>query len=269
MMYEFCDTIGTPSNALLPSEAICYDGVWIDNDISLYRTLYTSGRESFNADVAELSLESMDGSAFLRKRLRPRTITVGYQITAANAHEMMTAYNRLNKLMRGTQVQVIFADEPDKYYIGTCVTIGTPEPGRLTVKSEMEIYCPDPCKHALEEKTVSPTSGRFAVEYAGTYPARPTFTADFSGNTQKVMFTGDDAVVVAGGTDANTFQSGDSLTIDCSAAEIYLNSEKAPSLGDIANEYESMLLQPGANIITASSTGSSPTLRMKYREAWL
>jgi predicted phage tail component-like protein len=272
MMYEFCDTNRIPAGAALPSEALCYDGVWPDEDISLYRTLYVSGRESFSADIAETPLESMDGSIFLRRRLLPRTIMVGYQITASSAAELMTAYNRLNRIMSGIQVPVSFADEPDKYYVGTCRSIGAPEPGRLSVKAEMEIYCADPCKYAVEEKTVHPNSGGlFAIEYAGSYPVHPSFTAAFSGSAKQVMFTGVNAVVTAGDADASTaaFMNGDDLLIDCGEAEIYLNDEAAPGLGDIANQYEDMLLLPGPNIITPSWTGTAPTVRMKYREAWL
>lgn len=271
-LYSFTDTVQVPGDAPLPSEALCYDGVWLDEDIPLFRTLYVSGRESFSADISETPLESLDGSVFLRRRLLPRTITVGYQITAPTAEAYMQAYNRLCRRMSGVQVQAIFADEPDKYFVGTCRSAGTPEPGRLSVKAEMEIYCADPCKYALEEKTVYTNSGGlFAIEYAGSWPVRPSFTAAFSGNARQVMFTGEAAVVTAGDADASSavFKKNDSLVVDCGAARLSLNGTDAPSLGDIANQYEDMLLVPGANIITPSCVGTAPTFRMLYREAWL
>ena len=86
-MYSFCDTNSIPSGSPLPAEAICYDAKWIDNEIPHFRTLYVSGRESFSADITEAALESRDGSVFLRRRLVPRTITVGYQMTAGTASE--------------------------------------------------------------------------------------------------------------------------------------------------------------------------------------
>ena len=272
MLYNFCDTNQIPSVASLPAEALCFNGVWIDNDISLYRTLYVSGRESFSADIAETALESLDGSVFLRSRLLPRTITVGYQITAPTAGEYMMAYNRLCKLMSGRQVQVIFADEPDKYYIGTCRTVGSPEPGRLTVKAEMEIYCTDPCKYAVQEATVYPNSGGiFAIEYSGSYPVRPSFEAVFSGNAKQVMITGADAIVTAGDSESSaySFARNDKLIIDCADAKIYLNDTSSPALGNIANQYEKMILTPGENLITPSAIGTAPTFKMRYREAWL
>lgn len=273
-LYPFYDTIQTPGAAPLPAEAVCYNGVWIDNDIPQFRTLYVSGRESFSMDITETALESMDGAAFLRRRLLPRTIIVGYQMVTSSASEFMTAFNRLNRLMSGAQVRVSFADEPDKYYTGTCRSIGTPDPGKLAAKAEMEIYCTDPRKYAATETTVSSnSSGVFAIEYGGSYPVRPSFVTSFSGSTRQVAFAGADSAVIsagnASGSSGYAFVSGDRLLIDCAAAKIYLNNISAPALGDIANQFEEMQLAPGSNVITTSYTGAKPTFQLKYRTAWL
>lgn len=278
-MYSFCDTNQVPAGRALPEEALCYNGVWIDDDISLYRTLYVSGRESFSAEVAELSMESVDGSFFLRRRLMPRTITVGYLLSAPTARELMAAYNRLNKLMSGIQVQVMFADEPDKYYVGTCKGVGAPEPGRLTTKGEMEIYCPDPCKYAISETTTAwSTSNTIAVEYEGSYPIRPKLCArGFQTVATHVVFAGDDATVSAGDPDAaegeEAFETASELVIDCAAGKIYKDGLEADALGSIENGYEKMLLNPGANVITAAAyrhlLDATASYRLQYRAAWL
>lgn len=267
-MYSFCDTNSIPSGSPLPAEAICYDSKWIDNEIPQFRTLYVSGRESFSADITEAALESRDGSVFLRRRLVPRTITVGYQMTAGTASELMSAFNRLNALMSGTQVQVIFADEPDKYFIGTCKGVGSPEPGRLAVKGEMEIYCPDPCKYStvLSDVTVVPAADPIEIEYGGTYPARPLISARMTAAGTEVTYElGGAAVQVK----KSSFASGDVVEIDCNAATVRLNGTLTPSIGDIANDYEGMLLQPGTNLIGITHTGCSPATTVYYREAWL
>ena len=272
MLYKFCDTNEQPFYVSLPAEALSYNGKYIDEEIPLFRTLYVSGRESFSADISETVLESLDGSVFLRRRLLPRTITVGYQISAGSAQELMEAYNHLNHLMRPAQVKVSFADEPDKYYIGTCKSVGVPEPGRLTVKGEIEIYCTDPCKYAKDTVTIQPESdGIFTFEYGGTVPAYPVFTASFAGDAKQVVLTGNLAVVSAGDADSeqNVFSSGDTINIDCGAGKIYLNDVDAPFLGDIANQFEQMTLEFGTNTITTSYTGTAPVFTMTYREAWL
>lgn len=272
-LYEFCDTTEIPGDLPLPAEALSYDGVWIDDEIPFYRTLYVSGRESFSYDIAELAMDSMDGSAFLRRRLLPRTITVGYQLSAPSAEAFRTAFNHLARLMSVQQARIIFADEPEKFYIGTCRSIGIPEPGRLAVKAEMEIYCPDPCKYDVEETVYIPNSqGVFSIEYEGSFPVRPTLTVEFGADAKQVVFTGEDAVISAGDADSASaiFVSGDVLKVDCDSGEIYLNSTRTPELGDIANGYEKMLLAPGTNLITPSLAGSgSPAYTARYRTAWL
>jgi phage-related protein len=193
---------------------------------------------------------------------------VGYQMTADTASELMSAFNRLNALMGGTQVQIIFADEPDKYYIGTCKGIGSPEPGRLAVKGEMEIYCPDPCKYStvMSEVTAAGAADALEIEYGGTYPARPVISASMTvAGTEVTYELGSAAVQVR----KSSFASGDDVEIDCNTATVRLNGTLTPSIGDIANDYEGMLLKPGTNLINITRTGCSPVSTVYYREAWL
>ena len=44
-MYEFVDTDEMYTKTILPAEAMSYNGVFIENEIPGYRTLYVSGRE--------------------------------------------------------------------------------------------------------------------------------------------------------------------------------------------------------------------------------
>ncbi|MFR8874996.1 MAG: hypothetical protein ACLVHV_17065 [Oscillospiraceae bacterium] len=44
-MYTFTDTIEQPRGAERPAEALSIDGVWLEDVVPGYRTLYVSGRE--------------------------------------------------------------------------------------------------------------------------------------------------------------------------------------------------------------------------------
>ena len=44
MIYSFVDTNGCPSDTALPAEAMNFNGVFLENEIEGYRTLYVSGR---------------------------------------------------------------------------------------------------------------------------------------------------------------------------------------------------------------------------------
>ena len=51
-MYSFIDTTESQNSADLPSEALQINGVYIENEISGYRTFYDSGREAMSPDIA-------------------------------------------------------------------------------------------------------------------------------------------------------------------------------------------------------------------------
>lgn len=132
-MYKFVDTTERQEEQILPSEALNFNGVYFENVIPGYRTLYVSGREMIETEITDLDTEIMDGSRYRRKRYKPRTITVGYQLIAKSNAEFRNAYNKLNSLLDVAEAKLIFLDEPDKYYVGTKVNAGDVPHGRNAV----------------------------------------------------------------------------------------------------------------------------------------
>ena len=181
-MYSFVDTTGSHGSALLPSEALKINGEYIENQISGYRTLYVKGRESMIAEIETYETGIRDGSAMKSRRFPARVITVGYQLIAKSNTDFRNAYNTLNDILNVQDAELIFADEPDKYFVGTPSGAEEVEPGRNAVTGEFEITCLDPFKYSVEEYEISPTlddGTAFAVDYAGTYKSFPTLEADF------------------------------------------------------------------------------------------
>lgn len=159
-MYNFIDINGTQTSSLLPPEAMNYNGVYLENEVVGYRTLYVQGRELMAAEVNERTYEGIDGAEYLGKRYPSRTITVGYQLIAESDTAFRSAFNKMNKILDAEDVKVIFDDEPDKYFIGTKVESETPDGGINAITSEFEIYCEDPKKYSitLKEFTASTDS---------------------------------------------------------------------------------------------------------------
>lgn len=156
-MYEFRDTTASEFSAgnSLPAEAMSFNGKYFENEITGYRTLHVSGREILSSEVQTEDINLIDGSKYYGKRYPARTVTVTYQLIAENDTVFRQAYNKLNLLLRGEQVQIIFNDEPDKYFIGTAVGNTDPEPGTNAVTGEIEIYCSDPVKYSTTLKEVT------------------------------------------------------------------------------------------------------------------
>lgn len=191
-MYDFIDVTESHSGNQLPSEALCFNGEWIENHVPGYRTLYVSGRELSISELKDIEVGQADGSRFQSKRYPSRIITVGYMLQAKGNAAFREAYNKLNAILDAEEAQLIFNDEPDKYYIGTKKSGSTVPPGKNNVTGEIEFYCADPFKYSVEEIEVIPEldNGKtFAIDYKGTYPASPALEVTFPSDCGYAAFT--------------------------------------------------------------------------------
>ena len=153
-MYNFVDTTtGSASSNALPAEALQINGAYIENEIEGYRTLYVLGRELTEAEITELQIGQMDGSEYRNSRIVSRSITVGYQLLSDSPEDFREKFNELNKILNQKEAKLIFADEPDKYFIGTKSEIGDVKEGLLNVTGEFVFYCCDPYKYVTTEKS--------------------------------------------------------------------------------------------------------------------
>lgn len=187
-MYSFIDTTETAGAMVLPAEAVSINGEYIENLIDGFRTLYTSGRESLEKDVESYDNTAVNGSLTKYTRFPARTITVGFQIVTDSPEEFRQAFNQLNAVLNVEDAEIIFADEDDKFFTGTPIMNAEVDPGLCSVTGEYEIYCADPFKYSVDVMNPQPIITEdadtglyqtFVIDYDGTYPAKPTYTARF------------------------------------------------------------------------------------------
>jgi predicted phage tail component-like protein len=219
-MYNFIDVIEASEGYVLPSEALKINGVYIEDQISGYRTLSVSGREALSAEVETFSTGIRDGSKAKSKRFPERIITVKYQLLAESSEAFRKAYNKLGGILNVEDAELIFNDEQDKFFIGTPCTIEAVEPGRNSVVGEFEILCADPFKYSVLEYVAEPDldTGSILIDYNGTYKSFPTLEADFHNETE----VGDD-----GETAGSLTGNG-----DCGYVAFFTEDEKIVQLGD-------------------------------------
>ena len=189
MLYGFRDTTDT-SGALgsnLPSEAMNFNGKFLENEIPGYRTLTVSGRELIGSEFKVKDIEGLDGTIWKEKYLKPRTITVKYQINASSNKEFRDAYNKMNLLLSGEQVKIYFNDETDKYFIGTKTSNDEVDGGTNYVIGEIEIYCSDPRKYSTTEKEFTATDGVLNIVNEGTVPVSIDYEIQATSETEGVM----------------------------------------------------------------------------------
>lgn len=287
-MYSFIDTIESQGSADLPSEALKLNGEYIENQIEGYRTLYVAGREILSQELTTYETGVRDGSNLSYRRYPSRTITVGYQLIAEDNDAFREAYNKLNALLDVEDAEMIFADEPDKFFRGTPSGAGDVDPGKNAVKGEIEFTCTDPFKYSVEEYEASPVADdgtTFVIEYEGTQKSYPTFEVSFadqdesegaltgSGDCGFVVFMNEDQKVIQIGepeeTDGETYEKSQTLVNqtfnkwDSSVTKNWAVNTGANTNPEVHKQMGSIKLTTYGSYqaITANSFGS-------YNNAW-
>ena len=221
-MYNFID-VTEISGSVLPSEALKINGEYIENLIPGYRTLNVLGREALSPEVETYETGIRDGSTLKSKRYPERVITVTYQLIAESAAAFRSAYNKLGRILDTEDAELIFNDEPDKFFVGTPSAIGEIEPGSNAVVGEIEILCTDPFKYSVEEYEVGAVASDdgyvFDLDYNGTYKAFPKLVTEFFDEDE----VSDDGETVEALTGAG----------DCGFVAFYNESEKIIQMGDV------------------------------------
>jgi predicted phage tail component-like protein len=244
-MYEFRDTTAKVSEGnILPSEALMINGEYIENLIPGYRTLTVSGREALSPELATYETGIRDGSTLQNKRYPARIITVQYQLISESNEAFREAYNQLGSILNVEEAELIFNDEPDKFFTGTPSSIGTVPPGRNAVTGEFEIYCADPFKYSVVEYEATPTleDGTILIDYNGTYKSFPTLEADFF-NEDEASDDGETVTSITGNG-------------DCGFVAFYNEEEKIIQLGD-PDEADSESLPKSQTMFTQTFNKSS------------
>ncbi|MEG1426048.1 MAG: phage tail family protein [Oscillospiraceae bacterium] len=180
-MYDFIDVNEASKDVFLPSEALKFNGEYLENQIAGYRTLHVSGREALSPELSCYETGARDGSIYQNKRYPSRIITVTYSLKSASSSIFREAFNRLGQLLDKEGAEMIFNDEPDKFFKGTLSAIGAVEPGTNSVVGELEFLCTDPLKYSVVEyeAVALPTDPNLLVDYNGTYRAYPLLEAKF------------------------------------------------------------------------------------------
>lgn len=198
-MYAFVNTVNSGIvGTNLPTEAMSYNGVYLENEIDGYRTLSVTGRELMESEVTDQEIDGMDGSYYRYKTTPARTITVRYQLLARGSREFRDAFNKMNKLLSGEQVKVIFNDESDKYFIGTKTSNTQVDGGSNNVIGEIEIYCSDPCKYSTTEKEFTAIDGVLNIVNEGTVPVSIDYDVQTTSETGYIGLVSEEGIMQYG-----------------------------------------------------------------------
>lgn len=236
MIYNFVDTTqlsGEIPNADLPSEALQLNGEFLEDLIDGYRTLTVSGREALARSIKSFKTGVRDGETLQSSRYPTRTITVKYQLLCKTNEAYREAYNTLGSLLSLEESELVFNDEMDKFFIGTCTEISIPEAGKNNVTGEITFTCLDPFKYSVEEFEALPQKVG-AVDWQDNFMEETDIDGktiplvEPSGNYakyekgQKLTKPVVEGTLTVTGDDADEFKYGEDYVLDATTNTVYV-----------------------------------------------
>lgn len=168
-LYDFIDVNELSSSRPLPSEAMNFNGGFLEQIIPGYRTLNVSGRELASTEVESYQLGIRDGKRRVYSRIPERKLTVRYQLIASNNEDFRDKFNKLNIVLFTEQdVPIWFADEPEMIWSGSKSDVDKVPEGQNAITGTFTIELNDPYKYTKSDAT-SVTWGSEIITFQANY----------------------------------------------------------------------------------------------------
>lgn len=177
---------------MLTSKSMLFNGQYIEDLIDGYTTLDVSGREATAIEVDSVEIGKRDGAMFRSRRYKSRTLTISFAIEGDDLGfnpdntSLIEKMNNLNAILDSDgECEIIFADEPDKFYLGSRDGETEANMSLGVITGSFNILCSDPFKYSVEEYTAEPEidevngTRTFLIDYEGTRRAYPILEAHF------------------------------------------------------------------------------------------
>ena len=171
-MYEFISTNEHKESAWLPSVAMLFNGLLLEQEIKGYQTLNVEGRETISYDLETSgNISGRDGVISFGKTLPPRVLRIQYLLKADSNEELQHSFRLLNwKLQTNGEVPIRFRDDLEIMYYGQLVGMSDIPPETNSVVGTFEIHCSDPFKY---EKKTSQIGNPLTIYLPTPYEVKP------------------------------------------------------------------------------------------------
>lgn len=203
-----------------------------------------------------------DGSYLFPRELSDRSIEVFCAFIEDTVENLRTSVRQMAAwLHTETRVQLIFDDEPDKYYMAKCsAAVGldqTATMGEFTL-----IFRCEPLAYSVMVDAADFVADSLTVINGGTAKTFPVFTATFTASATELQIYCEGLLVRI----VRAFVIGDVLVIDNSKGTIELNGISAMiALDWQASDFFS--LKPGNNLLTATPSAKA-NISVSFIKRW-
>jgi len=178
--------IPTTVNSLpYPVCAMALNGIILEDEVPGYRTIRVEGRETFSNTIYDYSTRLNPGSRFQGAHEGYYEISITFAVHAYNYKDLYEKLDHLRGILLSEsnhESQIIFADEWDKYYVGTVSKFTTEKlVNNQNAAGQITIRCSDVRKYKVEPSEVLVANRdngyRFEIDYHGIRPAYPIINA--------------------------------------------------------------------------------------------
>lgn len=253
-MYKFRDTAKRKNRSepvFIPTSAMIYKGVFLEDLIEGYQTLSVEGREmySLNHEIQELQ----HGGVITNTKLPPRVLTIKYKLEDQNSESLQNKFDELMAfLFSESDVRIQFNDDLEYFFKGRYQT-AEPVPGDThSIISTFTLVCGDPHKYGKEQVSTGKILGSLP------YPVKPE-------SMKVIMNTG--FLDITDGKyhlKASKAQKGDVLFFDFKTGNISVNGKLNNDILDLDSDFKNIRLRTGS-VFTAENCA----IEIKYRKAVL
>lgn len=225
----------------IPSSAMFYDGILLEDKIEGYQTLSVNGREMLSLDVQTDNV--LNGVLINSQRLNSRTLTIKYKLECKTAEEVQEKYKLLMQLLyREKNVEIKFYDEAEWSYYGRYISSDEVDGSSNSIVSSFSILCESPFKYsdvyALKKgKLVIDSYHSFIVDSIQMFANTSTVTVSNSRQTIKVLET----------------KSGDVVQIHLYSGEVYINGILSTDKLDLMSDFTNFTLKKNDEITSNAS----------------
>lgn len=140
---------------------IKYNGHWLDEEVLGFKVVQVTGREVMGYKITDHEVTGINGSTYLGSAIEPREIEVTFTLSAPTKEAYRIRMNKLNTLLKAREVQLIFSDEPDKYFTASSAEAD---------QSSIRFYCCDPYKYSVAERIFTMNNGVLNITNGGNVP---------------------------------------------------------------------------------------------------
>lgn len=253
-MYKFRDTVvhkNLYDEVFIPTSAMSYGGIFLEEYISGYQTLSVEGREMYSLDFE--TQDKRFGSVVTSVKYPSRTFTVNYKLTDRDPNILQNKFDKLLAyLVRDEDVKIVFNDDLEFFFKGRYQSSDIVSGDTNSIISTFTVFCSDPFKYGAYQSVPGKVLDNLA------YPVKPK-SVEVKMNSNAL-----DATDGKYHLKVSLAKKDDILLFDFETGDTFINGVKNSGILDLDSDFKNIRIEKGTDF-----TSERYDIIINYRKAVL